>query len=82
MLVEKIRETLNIVIVKDKYQRMKFDISFDIIETSSTNQLALYAPLINLLCYTVVLNGIEIKSLFTCCGLSLIGEKKLTVIEN
>ncbi len=70
------------MIVKEKYLRMKFDINFDIIESSTDNILALYAPLINLLCYTMVLNGIEIKSLFTCCALSLIDEKKLTVLSN
>lgn len=70
------------MIVKEKYLRMKFDINFDIIENASDNISALYAPLINLLCYTVVLNGIEIKSLFTCCGLSLVDEKKLLVLSN
>lgn len=70
------------MIIKEKYLRMKFDINFDIIENASDNIAALYAPLINLLCYTVVLNGIEIKSLFTCCGLSLVDEKKLVVLSN
>lgn len=71
---------MNVVIVKEKYQRMKFDISFDIIESQNDNVMGLYAPLVNLLCYTVVLNGVEIKSLFTCCGLQLIDEKKLALL--
>jgi hypothetical protein len=51
---------------------MKFDINFDVIENSNNNLLNLYPPFINLLCYTAILNGMEIKSLFTCAGLSLI----------
>ena len=70
------------MIVKEKYQRIKFDINFDIIENSSENLISLYSPFVNLLCYTSVLNGLEIKSLFTCCGLSLIDEKKVSLISN
>lgn len=53
---------------------MKFDVSFDIVENniSNMNEMALYAPFVNLLCYTVALNGLEVKSMFTCCGLSLV----------
>ncbi len=80
--MEKLREILNTVIVKEKYARMKFDINFDVIESEKGNLLGLYAPLVNLLCYTVVLNGIEVKSLFTCCGLKLVDEKRLMVLGN
>ncbi len=52
---------------------MKFDVNFDIVENNmNNNDLGLYAPFVNLLCYTVALNGVEVKSMFTCCGLSLI----------
>jgi hypothetical protein len=68
--------------VKEKYHRMKFDINFDVLEGGKDDQLGLYAPLVNLLCYTAVLNGLEIKALFTCCGLRLLDEKKVDLIDN
>ena len=58
--------------LKDKYQRMLFDISFEIIENHSNNPASfLLAPLINLLSYTCSLRCLEITANFACSALIL-----------
>ena len=62
--------------LKDKYQRMLFDISFEIIENNGNNTASfLLAPLINLLSYTCTLRCLEITTSFACSALILSDER-------
>lgn len=72
-LTKKIREVVGLSVVREKYMRMNFDVNFHIVEIK--NQEELFPALINLLAFSLILAGVELKSVFSCCQCWLVNEK-------
>ena len=69
---KKLQEMMLNVMLPGKYQRMTFDISFEVIQNNSNNPSSfLLAPLANLLSYTSTLRCLQMTSSFACCALIL-----------
>ena len=55
---------MKMVIVSQKYLRMNFDINFQIVE--GNEEVQIFCALANLLCFSLMLAGVEIRSIFSC----------------
>lgn len=53
--------------------RMNFDVNYEIVDIK--NQEDILPALINLLCFSFMVSGVEIKSVFSCSQAWLVGEK-------
>jgi hypothetical protein len=63
----KVKEVLAVMVVSDRYQRMAFDISFEIVQFNAVNPAPfLLAPMLTLLSYTAMLKCLEVTSAFSC----------------
>lgn len=63
------------MVVNEKYLRMNFDINFQIVE--GNDEVNIFCALVNLLCFSLMLAGVEIKSTFSCGCAWLLDEKTL-----
>lgn len=53
--------------------RMNFDVNFHVVEIKNKDELM--PALVNLLCFSLMLAGVELKSVFSCSQVWLVDEK-------
>ena len=62
------------MVVRDKYQRMTFDVTFEVIQ-SLPHAFSLLPPLLNLLSYTCGVKCLEVRSLWAGNAAFLEGDR-------
>jgi hypothetical protein len=66
ILTHQLKSILSQVLLQERYLRMEFDIAFDVVEGFNVDVDVLLCAMINLLSFTFLVLGVEIKSMFSC----------------